>query len=477
MMLLDHYISTLIYRYEHRPEEKCHAIKKNTTGKLQCPDDKSIVIKQMGFSNNNCSSDAFVNPRNLSLLNNITCNRSICKLPFNYKRYNFLNIDCLSLKSNTTSEIACRTDMVIEIYDVWITQVHGYCPGYKQTHKNHTFNSYVPMKRTYSKKCNWKSRCEIYSRNLLRTTSVYYQCRDGEYALDLENGTSRKGMRRTVHNKNKKTYEQSEVPQEHQNGNQNIGISNSAYTDLVSSIEYSYDIPSAEPDSSDEHSEVSNKHQNGNQDNDISNLTYIELVSSIEYSYAIPSAEPDSLVEQCEVPKEHQNGIKNNAISNSPYETPSSIEYSYAMTRAEPDFITEQSEVTNKHQNGNKNNAISNSPYEMASSIEYSYDMTSAEPDSIFVKNPSGSNEHLYVKGNRTTGKPSFDIESSISSTYSHLKDADAGSDITYDHTSHTRVQGSPESDYNVSCNRISEDEYNIAENYNVSYHKTSDYN
>ncbi|XP_071140829.1 uncharacterized protein [Mytilus edulis] len=232
-----------------------------------------------------------------------------------------------------------------------------------------------------------------------------------------------------------------------------------------------------EPEIISEQYEVPNEHQNGGQNNAILNLPY-EIASSIGYSHGLTSAAPDSNAEQYKLQKEHTNGGKNKAILSSPYDMASSIEYSFEMTSAKPDSIDEQYELPKEHTNEGKNNTMVNSPYEeIASSIEYVYAITKSEPDSICVKNTGGYNEHLHVKGKGTKGKLSFDIENPKSSTYSHLRDADGGSDITYDHTSHGRVQRTPEGDYDVSCNRITEDEYNISDNYNVSFSKDSDYN
>ncbi|CAG2228541.1 unnamed protein product [Mytilus edulis] len=450
-------------------ESKCATAAKNETSRLHCQEHKYIHIEKIWTDEDKCllgqSAIVLHEIHNMSCRSNSSCDfKHEQNIASKYLSVIYRCADCLPLMSNTTSEIACLTNMAIEIYDVWLTQVHERCPGYKQTHKNHTFNPYVRVKKTFSKKCNKKSRCEISNRDQFRTASVYYHCKGEDGLIDMESETSRQGgviaaiifgiliivgitvvvvcifRRRTDYYKNKKTditrekakYEQSKVPKEHRNENKNSGVQNSPY----------------------------------------------EIASSIGYSYDMASTELDSIAGQYEVPKEHRNGGKINAIVNSPYEeTASSIEYSFDMTNAEPDSNGEQYEVPKEHSNRGKNNAILNSPYEMASSKEYAYSLTSAEPDSICVKNTGGSNEHLYVKGNRTTEKLSFDIENPIGSTYSHLRDADGGSDMTYDHTSHVRVQRTPESDYDVSCNRITEDEYTISENFNVLFHKDSDYN
>ncbi|XP_071140830.1 uncharacterized protein [Mytilus edulis] len=104
-------------------EEMCHAIKNNTIGQLQCPDNKSIVIKRIGFASDNCSSDAFQNSQNIRLLTNITCNNmSTCTLPFSDKRTHFLNIGfqckvekCHAVKNNTTGKLQCPDDKSIVI--------------------------------------------------------------------------------------------------------------------------------------------------------------------------------------------------------------------------------------------------------------------------------------------------------------------------------------------------------------------------
>ncbi|CAG2228542.1 unnamed protein product [Mytilus edulis] len=332
--------------YNSVHESKCVTTGKNETSRLHCQDYDYIHIEKIWTDENKCifgkSANVLYTIRNISCLSKSSCDvKYETNISSKYLNIFYKCADCLPLKYNTTSEIACRNNTIIEIYDVWITNEQEHCPSYKQTHKIHTFNNYHSTKSAFSKKCNWKSSCEIYNSDQHRKASyiysVYYQCKGGVIAsvvigilVILCILVAVFIFRRRIIHKNKTdisnaTYGHNKVPKECQNGTQNSSISNSIYTELLSSIEYTYAILSAEPDSFAQH---------GNMNNNISNSTYIELDYSGEYSYATPGDEPDISAEQNNISNVHQNGNHNSDISISPYEMASSIEYAYAMTTA-----------------------------------------------------------------------------------------------------------------------------------------------
>ncbi|XP_076080393.1 uncharacterized protein LOC143051338 [Mytilus galloprovincialis] len=472
-------------------ESKCATAGKNETGRLHCKEHDHIHIEKIWTDEDKCifgkSANISYTIRNVSCISNSSCDvKYETNISSKYLNIVYKCADCVPLKYNTTSEIACRNNTIIEIYDVWITNEQEHCPSYKQTHKIHTFNNYHSTKSAFSKKCNWKSSCEIYNSDQHRKASyiysVYYQCKAENKSLELENDISRQGgviagvvigilvilcilvavfvFRRRIIHKNKTdisdtTYGHKKVPKECQNGTQNSSISNSMYTELFSSIEYTYAILSAEPDSfaqhgnqnnrisnstyieldnlgeysyatpseepdiSAEQNNISNVHQNGNHNNSISNSTYIELDHSGEYSYATPSEEPDISVEQNKISEVHQNGNHNNSISNSTYiELDHSGEYSYATPSEEPDISAEQNNISEVHQNGNHNNSISNSTYiELDHSGEYSYATPSEEPD-ISVEQNKISEVHQNGNHNSDISISPYEMASSIEYAY-----------------------------------------------------------
>ncbi|VDI66831.1 Hypothetical predicted protein [Mytilus galloprovincialis] len=455
--------------------EKCYSIKNNTTGTLQCPDGKSIVIKQIGFANKNCSSDDFLNPRHLSLLTNIKCtNMSTCRLPFQHHLYNFLNIGFQCKECVFTGEnnfLKCRFNHKIKIDNVLV--LNNTCPAYdifkvKNIQRN-------DIKSKISEECSGNQTCEII-KDYPNNTSIYFHCEEEPAVNDTDrrhNGSS-KGHLNTNHTSNPDNRNQTS---EYSNGNQNhtlIDLKSNQTNSLDHEngiLNHTPEQPSGYQNHTTDHgtrsqTHTTDDHKSPNHINKRSNEKTIGGaiaggVSGILIAFLLIGV---FLIRRCRNKNAHESNA--NEIN----KTRSNLMYDPSEIQVDQEINNQRTYSENLPQKSSVYSMDTN--YDHLQSKESNGNNYKNGKDTNYIhKRDSSTYDHIQSKdGMRNQQTKTLDTD-----VYSHLKGGAAVSDAIYDHTLRNGIRDNFEGDYDVSRGIMTGDDYDVSGNFNQSQVKNSD--